>query len=277
MTTPWRAFAATQMGSSHRINGLPNQDASLTSVADGLAVAAVADGHGHRTHFRSREGAWMAVETVGALMSAARGLDAESLDDLLAGSVRAELVQGWRDRVLRHAAEHPCTSSELALLGGDTADHLVLAYGTTVVVAVSTGAALGLLQLGDGDAVVTFTDGEVVQPLPDDPMLDGHRTTSLCQPDALRSVRTAVLDLSVRPVSLAFVATDGFGSPRLDTDGWWVQVGRELNTHVGAHGADYVEQKLPDWLVEPAETGGDDTTVAILVAPPPAGYSPLAQ
>jgi serine/threonine protein phosphatase PrpC len=276
MNGAWRAFAATQTGSSHRINDLPNQDASLTSVEDGLAMVAVADGHGHRNHFRSREGAWMAVQTVARLLQPAHGLDDEALDDLLSGPLRAALVSTWRERVLAHAHEQPCTPAELELLGGDAPQQLLLAYGTTLVVAVSTGRALGVLQLGDGDAVVAFADGQVVQPLPEDPLLDGHRTTSLCQPDALSSVRTAVLDLTRRPVALAFVATDGFGSPRVDVETWWVQVGQELVRHVGSNGSDWVEQKLPEWLVEPAETGGDDTTVAVLVAQP-GDYSPSDQ
>lgn len=276
MTGPWRAFAATQTGSSHRISDLPNQDASFVGVEDGLALAGVADGHGHRTHFRSREGAWAAVHTVAELLAPAKGLDSEALDDLLSGSVRSSLVPQWRARVLAHAAEHPCTSDELSRLGGDSPDQLVLAYGTTLVAAVSTGPALGLVQLGDGDAVVAFADGEVVKPLPEDPLLDGHRTTSLCQPEATSSLRTAVLDLTRRRIELCFVATDGFGSPRLDTKTWWVQVAEELTAHVASHGSEWVESKLPDWLVEPAETGGDDTTVAILVAPSE-GYSPLSQ
>jgi serine/threonine protein phosphatase PrpC len=275
MTGTWRAFAATQTGSSHRMNDLPNQDASLVVAEDGLAVAAVADGHGHRTHFRSGDGSQVAVRTAVELLQAARGLDDEALDDLLAGRLREALVTRWQERVLAHAAERPCSSDELALLGGGAPEQLLVAYGTTLVVAVSTGRALGLLQIGDGDAVVSFADGEVVQPLPEDPLLDGHRTTSLCQPDALSSVRTAVLDVTRRPVSLAFVATDGFGSPRVDTRTWWVQVAEELTRHVSSQGSDWVEQKLPEWLVEPAETGGDDTTVAILVGPD--GYSPSAQ
>jgi serine/threonine protein phosphatase PrpC len=267
MTGAWRSFAATQTGSSHRLNDLPNQDASLAVAEDGLTVAAVADGHGYRTHFRSDEGARTAVRTVGELLGRARGLDAEALDDLLADDVRRALVDQWRTRVLEHARAHPFTAGELELLGGDAPEQLLLAYGTTLVVAVATGPALGLLQIGDGDAVVTFADGEVVQPLPEDPLLDGHRTTSLCQPDALSSLRTAVLDLTRRSVALCFVATDGFGSPRLDTQSWWVQVGEELARFVAERGAEWVEEKLPEWLVEPAETGGDDTTVAVLVAP----------
>lgn len=267
MTGPWRAFAATQTGSSHRLNDLPNQDASLAAAEPGLALAVVADGHGHRTHFRSGDGSRMAVEVVAALLADARGLDADELDDLLVERVRHTLVADWRARVLEHAAAHPFSSDGLALVGGDAPEQVLLAYGTTLVTAVSTGRALGLLQIGDGDAVVSFADGEVVQPLPEDPLLSGHRTTSLCQPDALASLRTAVLDLARRPVALCFVSTDGFGSPRVDTQGWWVQVGQELAGHVAARGADWVAQKLPAWLQEPAETGGDDTTVAVLAAP----------
>jgi hypothetical protein len=118
-------------------------------------------------------------------------------------------------------------------------------------------------QIGDGDAVVVSTTGRAFLPLPDDPELDGQRTTSLCQPDPLRSLRCAGLDAS-KDVALGFLCTDGFSSPQLDRHGWWQPVGTELLEHLRENGVEWVTAKLPGWLTEPALLGGDDTTLAVL-------------
>ena len=63
---------------------------------------------------------------------------------------------------------------------------------------------------------------------------------------------------------LAFQCTDGFGSSRVDATGWWQQTGEELVRFGREHGLGWVAEQLPGWLVEPAQVGGDDTTLAIL-------------
>lgn len=266
MTSSWRGFAATQMGSTHRLRGLPNQDAHGVGSSGGSVAAVVADGHGHRSHFRSGDGSHIAVQTFLELFSQLPpdDLDAEALRRALL-DLSAPLVRQWRQRVVEDSLARPFLDDEAQWLGGDSEQDRVVAYGSTVVAVVATADALGFLQLGDGDAVLAFGDGEVLRPLPEDPRLDGVRTTSLCQEDALSSLRVSAVDVAARPVSLAFVSTDGFGASRLDADGWWRQVGAELGGHLGAHGPDWVESRLADWLVEPAEVGGDDTTVAVVV------------
>lgn len=267
MSSGWQGFAASQLGSTHRLRGVPNQDSYGLRRAGAALAAVVADGHGHRAHFRSGDGSRIAVATFLDLVDQRPGgdLDSENLQAFLL-DLTDPLVRMWRQRVVADASARPFSSGEVTLLGGDSEQDLAVAYGSTVVAVVATSTALGFLQLGDGDAVLAFGDGEVVRPLPEDPLLDGVRTTSLCQPDATASVRVAAVDVTRRAVSLAFVSTDGFGAPRVDAHGWWRQVGEELGGHVSTHGSAWVESRLADWLVEPAEVGGDDTTVAVLVA-----------
>ena len=175
-----------------------------------------------------------------------------------------DLVDRWQERVLADIDSRPYTAAEQQVIGGDSVVDLVRPYGSTIIAMVGCPDVLGILQLGDGDAVVAFSDGEIVRPLPEDPDLDGVRTTSLCQPEPLRSLRTRALDLRDRRVRLAFIATDGFGSPRVDQSGWWMQTATQLVDLSGAEGFEYVAGKLLDWLDEPATYGGDDTTIALM-------------
>ena len=58
----WLALTASQRGAAHQAAGLPNQDAVAEhQIGPDVLVAAVADGHGHRRHFRSARGSQLAV------------------------------------------------------------------------------------------------------------------------------------------------------------------------------------------------------------------------
>src|SRR5438094_269356 len=62
--TQWHISTASVPGASHIAQGLPNQDAVahlLAGESSGPTMVAVADGHGHRRHFRSATGSHLAV------------------------------------------------------------------------------------------------------------------------------------------------------------------------------------------------------------------------
>src|SRR5207248_3596518 len=61
----WQVITGSARGAAHRASGLPNQDAVSSQDGPGGVVVAIADGHGHRRHFRSADGAALAVD-VGA-------------------------------------------------------------------------------------------------------------------------------------------------------------------------------------------------------------------
>jgi Protein phosphatase 2C len=264
----WRAVAASCTGAAHEASGTANQDAyAMLTVGDVTAVA-VADGHGDRAHFRSRHGARLAVDLAVSLMtdSAARTPGARALQTSLEDRVLPELLHEWRRRVLEHAVTTPFSqNADEGSVGSDN-DAIVRTYGTTLIAIVGTPTAVGFAQIGDGDAVAVFADGDITRPLPKDPKLDGIHTTSLSQTDAAASMRVAVLDLDVRDLRLALAVTDGFAAPQLDGTGWWRQVGEELGAHLMEHGPGWIHDKLPGWLEEPARTGGDDTTMALLLS-----------
>ena len=256
----WEAFAASTIGSVHVRDHLPIQDAVATFAEDDVSVIAVADGHGHHLHFRSDVGARLAADgAVTALRAASAGWsasDVEAVADDLPDLGRG-IHETWIAAVHDHVAENPFDV-------GEEPSHPLIPYGTTLVVLAVVRGLLVCLQIGDGDAVAVRVTGEAFRPLVEDLRLDGVMTASLCQTNALESLRTAAYDAGDENMVLAFVCTDGFGSSRVDRDGWWRQTGEELVTFSHRHGLGWIEDQLPGWLEEPALVGGDDVSLAVL-------------
>lgn len=282
MTTRWTTLSGSTIGSVHVRDQLPLQDAVLTwtDQDSGHAVVAVADGHGHKLHFRSDTGAALAV--VSAVEEVRRALPelaalggladavAHEAAETIARQVAGSLVETWRAKVEHHLQANPYSVAEDEI--GASADPL-RAYGTTVLATAATAGLLVFLQIGDGDSVLVSARGEASRPLPEDPDLDGLHTSSLCQARPLDALRVAVVDVQADDVALAYLCTDGFGRSRVDADGWWRQTGEQLLEFSRARGLGWIREQLPEWLAEPAQIGGDDTTMALLVRSDVAGIS----
>ena len=271
--TTWSTLSASTIGSVHVRDQLPLQDAVHTwsDQESGQAVVAVADGHGHKLHFRSDTGAALAVvSAVEEMRRLLRALaDPATRDDPdgqraveLAFQAGAALVETWVAKVHHHLEAHPYSPDEV---DAGAQDDPLRAYGSTILVAGAVGDTLVFLQLGDGDSVAVSTRGEASRPLPEDPDLDGLHTTSLCQAQPLDALRCAVVDAQVEDIGLVFLCSDGFGRSRVDADGWWRQTGEQLLDFSRTKGLGWVSDQLPEWLAEPALIGGDDTTMALLV------------
>lgn len=276
MTVRWTTLSGSSIGSVHVRDELPLQDAVLTwtDPQHGHAVVAVADGHGHKLHFRSDTGAALAVvsaleELRRVLPAVAAEADPAVAEELLRTAAEG-LVDTWTAKVRHHIEANPYSEAEQALGAGEDP---LRAYGTTILAAAAVTDLVLFLQIGDGDTVLVSAHGEAVRPLPDDPDLDGLHTSSLCQPRPLEALRTSVVDVRVDDVALAFLCTDGFGRPRVDSDGWWRQTGEQLLEFSRSRGLNWIRDQLPDWLAEPAQVGGDDTTMALLVRSDIAGVS----
>jgi hypothetical protein len=273
----WQAVTATERGAAHRAAGIPNQDAvATTPLENGGMVVAVADGHGHSRHFRSARGARLAASIAcrEARDLAARpggpprpGQEEEELRSVLVPGI----VARWRDAVLTDVAAEPYTGPEDAVRRGGDA---TIPYGTTLLLAVGLGERLLLAQIGDGDILGIGPDGTAVLPVPGDPLLDGRHTTSLCSPRAAGSFRVAAAGLAGTPLLGVLLATDGYGNAQV-ARAWEAAVSADLAGLIPVHPAPWLASKLPEWAAQCAslDGSGDDTTLALLLAPATAAAS----
>ena len=266
----WQVITASARGSAHRASGQPNQDAVASQDGPAGVVAAIADGHGHIRHFRSADGAALAVAAAClAASQAAATLTADTTGDeeaALAGQEMARAaLAGWRSAVAGQLGARPYTVEEQFVLGLAD-DTPLIPYGSTLLVVVITGRWLVCAQIGDGDMLAVRPDGSSFSPVAGDDRLDGRRTTSLCQPDALASFRTGAHDLREAPLAALLLATDGYGNAQAD-EPWQPSVGRDLAEFAACHDHHWFGQEVPSWAERcaSAEGSGDDTTIALLL------------
>jgi Protein phosphatase 2C len=267
----WRILTATERGAAHVAAGLPNQDAVAAYPLDPHgAVVAVADGHGHRRHFRSARGSHLAVTIACQLAEGLPGrlanvAGAREVEDEARKVLVPAIAEQWRTAVSSHFGSEPFTAEEEALrIAGDEA---VVAYGSTLLLAVALRQWLVLAQIGDGDIVCILPDGGALLPLPGDPSLDGVRTTSLCQPGAVDEFRIAIVDMSITRLLGVVLATDGYGNAQL-ADPWPRVFCKDLQEMLDRYSPEWLAGQLPIWAGRCASGDGsaDDTTIAILLA-----------
>lgn len=270
----WRVLSATARGASHEVSNMPNQDAEqsarLRGLHEGAFVVAVSDGHGNRRHFRSERGSRFAVEVACQcsedLEDRLRTLDdASSAERFALTTLVPTIIGRWIAAVDADVERDPITLGD-AYAEEAASDAPVVAYGSTLIVAVAWGQWVVLAQIGDGDVLALTVDGKAFSPVPKDPALDGLRTTSLCQPNALDSFRVAVIDRSACALVGLLIATDGFANAQA-ADPWEPAVGSDLVEMIRTRGVRWVEGQLPEWVARCASSDGsaDDTTVALLV------------
>jgi hypothetical protein len=267
----WLALTASQLGAAHQATGLPNQDAvAARQVRTDVLVVAVADGHGHRRHFRSARGSQLAVTVAcEAAQELAARLDgfqtAAPIESEALGTLVPAITGEWRDAVREDVTADPFTSREEASRGGDDA---LIAYGSTLLLAIAGRRWLVLVQIGDGDIMGIQPDGRPLLPVPRDPSLDGQQTTSLCGPGAEDEFRAAVVDTSATPLLGVILATDGYGNAQV-ADPWADAVSADLAELINDRPPEWLAGQLPLWASRCASADGsaDDTTIALLIAP----------
>ena len=278
----WLALTASQRGAAHQATGLPNQDAVATrQIPPGVLVAAVADGHGHRRHFRSARGSQLAVTVAcEAAQELAARLDefqeAAPIESDALGTLVPAITGGWHDAVRDDLTADPFTAQEEATRGGD--DDALIAYGSTLLLAIAGRRWLVLVQIGDGDIMGIQPDGRPLLAVPRDPSLDGHQTTSLCGLRAEEDFRAAVVDTSTTPLLGVMLATDGYSNAQV-ADPWTDAVSADLAELINDRPPEWLAGQLPLWASRCASADGsaDDTTIALLIAPSAAGWRHAAR
>jgi len=278
----WLALTASQRGAAHQATGLPNQDAvAARQIPPDVLVAAVADGHGHRRHFRSARGSQLAVTIAcEAAQELAARLDefqeAAPIESEALGTLVPAITGEWRDAVRDDLTADPFTAREEAARGGG--DDALIAYGSTLLLAIAGRRWLVLVQIGDGDIMGIQPDGRPLLAVPRDPSLDGHQTTSLCGLRAEDDFRAAVVDTSTTPLLGVMLATDGYSNAQV-ADPWTDAVSADLAELINDRSPEWLAGQLPLWASRCASADGsaDDTTIALLIAPSATGWRHAAR
>ncbi len=217
-------FAASVHGKKYFERGVPCQDSSSVSEFDNVQTIAVADGHGGKDYFRSDTGSRLAVATAFEQIKIfCRDI---STDEIFSeGGIKSfelKLLEEWRKAVKKNWYENPVRENESrwqnvsekykARYASANENHIPVAYGTTLICAVSIGSQVLIVQIGDGSCVVLQQNGEFKMPVPPESKNFLNVTTSLCDPDAYKKFRHAVLDCQedspLAPVAI-FLSTDG--------------------------------------------------------------------
>ena len=224
----FRMFADSVHGKKYFDRGLPCQDFSDTTEFDGVQAIAVADGHGGKDYFRSDTGAKLAVEV--AFAQVKKFCKDVSDDEIFSvngiKNFEHAVWNAWREAVMNHWRENPVTEDEFRwqtvsdkykarFTSTDEkilAKYIPVAYGTTLICAVSIGSQVLITQIGDGTCVVLQRDGEFTVAVPPDSENFANVTTSLCDENAFGKFRDKILacdeNLPSSPVAI-FLSTDG--------------------------------------------------------------------
>lgn len=252
--TGWRIGGASVRGASHVRSGAPNEDAWLCG-GEAVSVAAVADGHGAAPHFRSQKGAELAVRAAALVLE-------PQLDDADGADLAHAILARWRADVMADMGANPFSHAEAELAGLPP----LSPYGATLLAAGMNANVLALLQIGDGDLLLGYSDGRLERPLPLGPALHGEQTFSLCQEDALTWFLSAVLwrDPAKPWPDFVFLATDGVSKSFQSDAAFEAEIAR-LRTLAHEDWDQFLTQ-APDWLSTVSNRGsGDDATMCVAV------------
>ena len=294
-----KAIAVSWRGESHRADGRECQDFCHAEARGSFALAVVCDGHGGRRYFRSRAGAEAAAEVTRECVSelvenADPGLfvnepvtGREALtterekNNLRKWDERDELMHRlfgaiavrWRERIAKHAEEHPLTGEELEKVPREYLDAfeerdssgvrtgLPETYGCTLICFVRTESFWLAFQTGDGKCVAFSPDGKWSEPVPWDESCFLTSTTSLCDDRAPDEFRYCYGGRKTLPMAV-FLGSDG-------VDGSFGETRSLVNFYagilklIGKSSQEDAEEELGNALPELSRRGsGDDVSVA---------------
>lgn len=201
-------------GQSHIDNGTDCQDyAELDLNSKDYVMAAVADGHGSKKHFRSDRGSQFAAESAKESIyeymndydkfTEAYQIDKEYLIDRIIKMI----ITKWHEKINEDINREPITQEEIDkyLDGNFNSEKVSSIYGTTLLVGVmSEKCNFGFL-IGDGSFVVIDKHGKAYIPI-EDVNSKANYTTSLSSSDSFNGFAKHFFD--EMPFSI-MVSTDG--------------------------------------------------------------------
>lgn len=206
-TINYEGFAVRSIGASHVQKNLVCQD-SVQYLQDLQTVtAAVSDGHGSKSYFRSHIGSDFAANLGCQFLS--EFLHTVPLTELSFQEQRKQIsllihqiVSAWRSKVQDHFSEHPFTGEESKL--SPVPEH---AYGATLIcLGICGNFGIGL-HIGDGKCVAVYPNGSMDEPIPWDERCHLNKCTSICDEKAEQEFRYCIWKEN-KPVAV-FAASDG--------------------------------------------------------------------
>lgn len=217
----FKGFNISIQGFSHIVKGLVCQDSSSFYCNDNIAIAVVADGHGSQKHFRSDIGSKIAVET--SIASIKNFLEDKASFDIAISNnyskvltrIESNILLNWNNSINEHYLSNPLTEIELSKLSDIEFDYTNIEsiYGSTLILAAITSEYWFGIQIGDGNCVSVYPNGDATILIPDDSRLVANLTTSLCDSDAIHNFRHY---FSTEIPTAILVSTDGLSSSFFD-------------------------------------------------------------
>ncbi len=276
----WKIIAKSVCGPTHTRTELPNQD-SVRQLESEIVIVAVADGHGSAKSFRSDAGAKFATETAiqvteDFFKDEWATLDLQQKQKAIELQLPRRIVKEWQEKVRVDLREQPLTEDEIQRVGQmrpekrkpNDEDTPFIVYGATLLTVVITKEFFVYLQLGDGDILTIFDNGDVNRPVPADPRLFANQTTSLSSRQAAGDIRVEFAPASGRLPRLILLATDGYSNSFRDDESF-LKAGVDFqNLLASSDGVKEVEEHLEEWLKQSAEMSGDDVTMGLIFRSP---------
>ena len=264
-------------GYSHITADRECQDSSISWRTDHYCAAIVCDGHGGEKYIRSAVGSRLACEVgkevIDRFMKVFTPSNTKQIDSDLEQLERA-IVSGWYRAVKEEYERSPVTEDKRfdALEDSDKKSlgkNPVKAYGSTFIAAVKTDRYCFVLQLGDGNTVLFYTNGksEIPQALEDENCAF-NVTTSLCNSDAALSFRHMYKEYTKEEtVSGITLTSDGVINCYKSEEGY-ISFMENVYFGFGEDGAEKAKEDLIPALNRLSERGsGDDLSVAIIRNP----------
>ena len=278
-------FNKTVRGHSHITKNTPCEDNSGFLQTGSNYIITIADGHGDSTCFRSSLGSKFAVESAIENLSEFAKIYEEKIDELgkifsdedrtelVLNNLATQIVDTWKEKVQEDLKQNKVTEEEINIncensestkelyLSGNRLNHI---YGTTLICGMTIQNYLILIQQGDGRCDVLFEDGEIEQPIPWDERCETNVTTSMCDTDAVESIRYCVIDMTKNPIAACFMGSDGIEDSYKNMEGthcFYRRISLECLKNQDEFG-EYMEEELSQMSMQRSQ---DDMSVSGII------------
>ena len=260
----WSIIGECVTGASHIKAQKPCQDALEISEIPGIGVIGImADGHGSEKCRYSDDGARIAAASaLSIIKEIAAHTEEEKLcevigilkDVVLPKNIEREWKTSVKSFHERKNREVPVSDKVLYEL-----------YGTTLLMLFVTDDFIFAMQIGDGDILSVFENGETSWLIESDEQF-GTETYSLCLKESWKYFKNKLIPLSHQTIlpRLFIVSTDGYANSFVSSEAF-LKIGKDYLDLVKEKRIQYVKDHLKVWLDETSVCGsGDDITFALV-------------